>query len=216
MVLFVALYVASSYSQQLQDGHAAAPEQSSTASVEALAQQLGVQPHVCASFGGASCVYWGHLSVIEITEGACSCPMCNSRSSSERKTTCSKHTACTPPTPLSVHVSQVLMTASRLAARQPQSIVQLLSVNPSATLTDSGAIVFGCDLRPHAHTARVTDEPDSHTHAGSPSTPAQQQQQEQQEQQPAGLDPVPPQGLQVCVFQAGTFLAGVLLMLLRL
>lgn len=58
--------------------------------------------------------------------------------------------------------AQVLMTASSLANRSPEDIARLLEVNPSATLTDTGAIVFGCSLHPadnHSHDHHGTDSP---------------------------------------------------------
>lgn len=65
------------------------------------------------------------------------------------------------------------MSASHLANRPPRDIVRLLHVNPSATLTRTGAIAFGCSLHPEA------DVPHEHDPAQPPAL--QQQQQELQE-----------------------------------
>lgn len=68
------------------------------------------------------------------------------------------------------------MSASSLANRPPGDIVRLLHVNPSATLTHTGAIVFGCSLHPEADV--------SHEHDPARPRALQQQQQELQEIQP--------------------------------
>lgn len=72
---------------------------------------------------------------------------------------------------------QVLASASQLANRSPKEIVHLLEVNPSATLTASGAIVFGCGLHPQA-------EKEHHHHA-PPDTPHPPKQQQHQPAVPA-------------------------------
>jgi hypothetical protein len=72
---------------------------------------------------------------------------------------------------------QVLMSASSLSNRRPGDIVRLLQVNPSATLTHTGAIVFGCSLHPEA------DAPHEHDPAQPPALQQQQQQELQEELQ---------------------------------
>lgn len=99
---------------------------------------------------------------------------------------------------------QVLLSASRLANRQPGDIVRLLQVNPSATLTETGAIVFGCNLHPEADGVHAHKHVHLHDKALSPVAAAnlvvgnqQQQHQQQQQQQlelPSALQsaPLPP------------------------
>jgi hypothetical protein len=71
---------------------------------------------------------------------------------------------------------QVLLTASSLANRTPADVARLLELNPSATLTDSGAIVFGCSLHPE-------DEQHQHSdgHGQNAAQPPQQQEQQEHE-----------------------------------
>jgi hypothetical protein len=77
---------------------------------------------------------------------------------------------------------QVLQAASRLANRRPGEVVRLLQANPSATLTDSGAIVFGCNMHPDVH---GTHNHGQHIHE-KPRTQQQQHQQQTGKQRQQG------------------------------
>lgn len=76
---------------------------------------------------------------------------------------------------------QVLQSASRLANRRPFDVLRLLQTNPSATLTGSGAIVFGCNMHPEGHITH------SHSKPIHERPRAQQQQTTKQQQQGQSL-----------------------------